>query len=237
MEKLNSDEKMSILMNLDGNEIVRVCSTSKNMGRICSDDRYSPLWKQKILQEFNEKYTGSEKGYDRYKFLRKLHNTEFFILIVVDKTAPGEIPSVNMFDTFEKSVIFVRDSLQIYSYSQIKSALNASFYIETEEHIYILEGIQLTKIKEDYMKEDEKYVNERRQIKILFGDKPQVDDFLENTIREFNSLVRGLNPEDIPDEVQDRVTQTIQKFIDENNLHEHADEVELYIRKNILIPY
>ena len=47
MEKLNSDEKMSILMNLNGNEIIRVCSTSKSMARICSDERYSPLGEEK----------------------------------------------------------------------------------------------------------------------------------------------------------------------------------------------
>ena len=231
MEKLNSDEKMSILMNLNGNEIIRVCSTSKSMGRICSDDRYSPLWKQKILQEFNEKYTGSEKGYDRYKFLRKLYSTTFHTLDIIENGQPDNIETY-IFDNYEKAVIFTRLLLKIYTYSQIKSAFDVAGFIRTESYLYVVDEIKLTKVKEDYMKEDEKYNKEKDFMESLDKEK----EFLY-LIRDINQYIENINREDIPDEVEEEIDRIIQKFIRENGFEEHRDEVDAYIRKNILIPY
>ena len=81
MEKLNSDEKMEVLMRLEGREINRVCQTSKNMARICGDKRYDPLWRRKIKEEFNTDYDGP-LPYDEYKFLYRLKNKDIYIVII-----------------------------------------------------------------------------------------------------------------------------------------------------------
>jgi hypothetical protein len=236
MEKLNSDEKMSILMNLTGGEIVRVCSTSKSMGRICNDDRYSPLWKQKILQEFNEKYTGSEKGYDRYKFLRTLYNTTFYTIRVTEHGQEDNV-ELYLFDKLEKAIIFTRDLLPIYTYSQIKSAFDVANFIRTEDYIYVLEEIKLTKVEEDYMKEQEKYEKEKDFIKSLYKGGRNFYFMFFKLIQDINSYIENIDREDIPDEVQEEISRIIENFIRDNDFTEHKDEVESYIRLNILIPY
>ena len=222
-------------MNLNGNEIIRVCSTSKSMGRICSDDRYSPLWRQKILQEFNEKYTGSEKGYDRYKFLRMLYNTTFFIVNIIDNA--DQNVETFILDKFEKAIIVLRDMLEIYTYSQIKYAIDVAGFIRTENYLYVLEEIRLSKVEEDYMKEEEKYEKEKTFVESLYKGQRNVNIMFYKIIKEINQYIENIDRGDIPDEVEEEIDRMIQKFIRENDFEEHADEVDAYIRKNILIPY
>ena len=235
MEKLNSDEKMSILMNLNGNEIIRVCNTSKSMARICSDDRYSTLWKQKILQEFNEKYIGSEKGYDRYKFLRKLYSTEFFLLIITENGHPDNV-EFYLFDKIEKAIGFTRDLLEIYTYSQVKSAFDIAYFIRTESYLYVIDKIRLAKVEEDYMKEEEQHQKEKSFIKNLYKGE-NFENLFKSIIREINEYTEGWDRENLSDHTGEVIDVLIEEFIEENNFEGHEDEVESYIRKNILIPY
>ena len=81
MEKLNSDEKMSILMKLEGKEISRVCQSSKTLQKICTDERYNPLWRNKIKEEFNTDYKDTQV-YDEFKFLYRLKNIELHVVKV-----------------------------------------------------------------------------------------------------------------------------------------------------------
>ena len=237
MEKLNSDEKMSILMNLNGNEIIRVCSTSKSMGRICSDERYSPLWRRKIQQEFNEKYTGTEKGYDRYKFLRMLYNTTFYALNIIERGNEDNF-ELHIFDKFEKALIFTRNLLEIYTYSQIKYAFDVAHYIRTDTNLYVLEEIKLTKVEEDYMKEEENYEKEKDLIKSLYkGEERNFYRIFYKIIQQINLYIDNIDRENIPDEVEEEIDRIIQQFIRDNSFEEHLSEVESYIRKNILIPH
>lgn len=93
MENLNSDEKMKILINLQGHEIVKVCQTSKKMQLICSDERYNPLWKNKIKNEFNIDYN-KEKAFKKYKELSILYNTTYLLFCYIDEDETGETPRI-----------------------------------------------------------------------------------------------------------------------------------------------
>lgn len=89
MEKLNSDEKMTILMKLTAKEIVKVCQTNKELSRVCGDSRYSPLWYQKIRDDFNVVYNGKNGGragnaFEEYKRLYLLYNTTIYKVNVYD---------------------------------------------------------------------------------------------------------------------------------------------------------
>ena len=101
MENLNSDEKMNVLMKLNGQEIVRVCQTSKNMSRICNDERYDPLWRNKIKQEFNEEYKGS-LPFEKYKFLYQLKTTTIYVIEILD-TEQIDRPDTWMFYSLEEA--------------------------------------------------------------------------------------------------------------------------------------
>ena len=190
---------------------------------------------KKIEQEFNEKYTGSEKGYDRYKFLRMLYNTTFFIVNIIDNG--DQNVETFVFDKFEKAIIFLRDMLDIYTYSQIKYAIDVAGFIRTENYLYVLEEINLIKVKEDYMKEEEKYEKEKDFIKSLYKGQRNVNIMFYKIIKEINQYIENIDREDISEEIQEEIDRIIQKFIRDNNFQEHADEVDAYIRKNILIPY
>ena len=99
MEKLNSDEKMSVLMKLEGKEINRVCQTSKHMARICNDERYDPLWRNKIKEEFDVEYTGS-LPYEKYKFLYQLRHMIVYVVEILNLDELDR-PSTSLFYSLE----------------------------------------------------------------------------------------------------------------------------------------
>ncbi len=77
MEKLNSDEKIMILMNLSAKEIVNTCKTNKDLSRVCNDGRYNSLWIKKIKDDFAENYNGNN-AYEEYKRLYILLKTPIY---------------------------------------------------------------------------------------------------------------------------------------------------------------
>jgi hypothetical protein len=109
MENLNSDEKMSILMKLEGKEINKVCQVSKIMRKICTDERYNPLWRNKIKEEFNIVYTGS-KAYDEFKFLYRLKNTEIHTVKITNEYDWGSDGKVMLFYTERAAFNFMTET-------------------------------------------------------------------------------------------------------------------------------
>jgi len=157
MEKLNSDEKMSILMNLEGKEINKVCQTSKTMQKICNDERYNPLWKNKIREEFNIVYKGS-KANDEFKFLYRLNNTKLHTVKIGVEHNWGEECTVKNFYTKEAAFNFM-----------IEEALNDALinreYREAQSRFLNIHGdleqfLQINGYKnlEDYLGPDEDFL-------------------------------------------------------------------------------
>ena len=104
MENLNSDEKMTILMNLSSNDIIKVCQTSKELSRGCGDVRYNALWDQKIKEDFNVNYKGNN-AYEEYKRLYILLNTPIYLLSI----SYHEYNQIDMynFSSIEKAKLFI----------------------------------------------------------------------------------------------------------------------------------
>ncbi len=102
MEKLNTDVKMKILMDLSSDEIIRVCQTNKDLSRACGDTRYNPLWYQKIKQDFDITYNGNN-GYEEYKFLYRLHRTPIYTV----SASFGEDIKTNISLTYEDALEFL----------------------------------------------------------------------------------------------------------------------------------
>ena len=109
MEKLDSDSKMQVLMNLTGTEIVRLCQTSKSMLDICNRERYLPLWKKKIKEEFNVDYEGNA-GFEEYKFLTKLAKKTIYL--VTELFEEGNMQQGNiLFYTLEASIEYIAEEI------------------------------------------------------------------------------------------------------------------------------
>ena len=127
MEKLNSDEKMTILMKLEGKEINRVCQVSKSLQKICNDERYNPLWKNKIEEEFNIDYNGT-KGYDEFRFLYRLKNVELHVV----KVNTGDNVYADVFYTrkaaFEDMIELVRSNRDRNGEENNKQVIEQNIY-------------------------------------------------------------------------------------------------------------
>ena len=126
MEKLNSDEKMQILMNLNGKEINKVCQTSKSMGRICNDERYDRLWNNKIKKEFNVEVANTDKvrGYDKFKFLTLIQETKIHIVEMKHKEGANLFYSVNEAINFIISIIIEQNlSVRTFKENEVKHAI------------------------------------------------------------------------------------------------------------------
>ncbi len=127
MEKLNSDEKMQILMNLSGKEINKVCQTSKSMGRICNDERYDRLWNNKIKEEFNVEIGNTDKvrGYEKFKFLTLLQETKIHIVEMKHKAGANLFYSVNGAMNFIISIIIEKYvKLRAFKENEVKYAIS-----------------------------------------------------------------------------------------------------------------
>src|SRR5579883_3191771 len=80
MEGLPKEINAEIFKHLTGDEIIKLCSTSKSLNRICSDDpKYVPLWRLKIEKEFGEQYNG-DLAFSQYKFLHKLFFRSIYLV-------------------------------------------------------------------------------------------------------------------------------------------------------------
>ncbi len=122
-DKLNSDEKIMILMKLSSKEILKTCSINKDLARVCGDVRYNPLWYQKIRDDFNitynEKNKFSKNGYEEYKRLYLLYKTCIYTVDVYDA------------DNYKKfSYNFLtREDAEMYVYSIFSEDLYPKIFI------------------------------------------------------------------------------------------------------------
>ena len=231
MEKLNSDAKMQILMKLSGDEIVKVCQTSKDLYRACNDERYTPLWGQKIKDEFNIDYNG-ERGYDKYRDLRTIFGTRYYIVKMID-TDDAEESFSTIFLTKEQAEMFIVIQLaDRFTYAQIKSSLRASDGVRDSFRLYNIEEYKMQPISstdfEDFEEEKRKYEEDYENIK---GDKGKDFDQL------VNDVVNGLNSEIASGiskkKLENKIDESVQQFVELFGLDEK--EVKNFIKKSILV--
>ena len=231
MEKLNSDAKMQILMKLSGDEIIKVCQTSKDLYRACNDERYTPLWRQKIKDEFNIDYNG-ERGYDKYRDLKTIFGTTYYIVTMIDaEDVEGSFST--MFLTKEQAEMFiVVQFVDRFTYSQIKSSLRASNEVRDSFQLYKIEEHKMHPIPssdfEDFEEEKRQFEEEYEKIK---KDKGRDFDLLvSDVVNGLNSkIAKGISKKKLENEIDESVPQFVKLFgLDEK-------EVKDFIKKSILI--
>ena len=191
MEKLNSDEKMSILMKLTGEEIIKVCQTSKDMSRICNDERFTPLWRNKIKEEFNIEYKGTN-GYEKYKYLYMLYRQTFYAVVDVD-TEQHLSSDVILFDTREKAEGYIVDFLGDYfTYSQVISTLRITGHISFGSTIYRIEERKMNNNFTNYGREEENYQLDKEEFFAVFGEnREDAESGFEDQFTEIYNEIEG----------------------------------------------
>lgn len=216
MEKLNSDEKISILMKLDGNEIIKVCQTSKEMSRICNDDRYTPLWRKKIQEEFHLTYDG-ERGFDKYRELRILYDTNIYCVIVTDTSGSDE-PRTVLFYTMEDAKKYIWMNIEEgFNYMQVENTLNANGYIRIGSYRYTIETNRMNNLNtalEDELEEQKRTAENKNKEFYMILKKENVD---EETIKE--EIVDAIT--DLNSDIESR--PALIKFF--RNLEKHVENI------------
>ena len=196
MEKLNSDEKISILMKLDGNEIVKVCQTSKEMSRICNDDRYTSLWRKKIEEEFHLIYDG-QRGFDKYRELRILYNADIYSVIVTDVEG-GEGPRSVLFYTLEDAKNYIWMMMEgEFNYMQVENALNANDYVRNGSYRYMIDSNKMNNLEMGMQTELEE------QKKIAENKERHFYELIRKEFQENEDVDEGIIRENIIDSITD----------------------------------
>lgn len=218
---------MQILMKLSGDEIVKVCQTSKDLYRACNDERYTPLWRQKIKDEFYIDYNG-ERGYDKYRDLRTIFGTRYYIVKMIDTDQNSESYS-KIFLTKEQAENYIILQLsEFFTYSQVKSALKAGDgFIQHSYRLFSIEEERMEPVSS--MDEEERnYNKEYEKFKAFIKD---FDNIFDDTIAQLNS--------DISNRITGkRLNKRIDFFVDRlvflSSIHSR-EEVKNFIMNNILL--
>ena len=231
MEKLNSDEKMSILMKLSGEEIIRVCQTSKDMSRICNDERFTPLWRNKIKAEFDIEYN-EKNGYERYKYLYMLYRQVFYAVVDVDMEQSLSSDAI-LFDTREKAEAYILAMVsEKLTYSQVISTLRIVGHISYGNTIYKIQEHKLYNNSTNYDKEEETYQIDKEKFLNLFGkDRENVESRIEDEFQEIYSEIAGYaSRSKILKLIKTSSKQLAEEFDIEISVIEH------FLLKNIPVP-
>ncbi len=220
MEKFNADEKMSVLMKLDPREIVIVCDTSKKMLQTCTNSKYNIMWEQKIKEDFN--VTGY-KGYEDYKFLKKLHEQKIYVVNVIDHNDPGNSYS-SLFLTRENAIRYIQSSSGI-SYSAIITSLNAQYYVDDGSRAY-----ELVADKIEPVEYNKNYDNQKREYE---RDEEILKSLDKNSYDAINNLIAKLAEEELSiNDAEDRISEEF----DNLNLGEEKRElIEKIIYKRLIL--
>ena len=238
MEKLNSDEKMTILMKLSANEIIKVCQTSKDLYRICGDTRYNPLWFAKIKKDFGINNSQNiENGYEEYKRLHILYKTKFYTVTIEQEQEPDE-DSIEIFLTREDAEIYIHSSVSA-TYSEVETSLIYLHKFRSGDLTYWINEHFLTKKDSVYansiMEEKIKYDGNYNHIEKLFEHMENKDEILQT----FNDIMTDITYDiyEITENakriyIANTLPEKVNYFIKEHNLEMYQSNIMTYV-KNI----
>lgn len=178
MEKLPLDMKVKLLMQLPLQEILSVCSASKELNKVCTEQKYNNLWKQKIYQHFGTKYAGNS-AYNQYIFLNKVHKMTFYNVLIDwdtdDPSTHGPFLSFQEAKDFiiDQYLILMRDIGEPKTYEYTLYQFNGS--VLTGDPTYSIEESAFEdRNTRNYRKEEESVQNVRETLYVsLFGESSE----------------------------------------------------------------
>ncbi len=243
-EKLNSDEKMLILMKLDSKEILKVCATSKDLSRVCNDSRYNPLWYQKIKQDFNISYN-KNKGYEEYKRLFMLLHTEIFTVTIADTNAKEYFSELFLTREDAENYIF---ATYFYNneYAKIKNSLKYINSYEYAENIYTISKTYIQKkgnilnMRDELLQklEEEKneYARKTEEFYNLFNGMRDKDDIISDFKQLIDDSITDMQGKTYYEKEDYRnfnVQESVKELIRDYDLQEYEQEITYYVRYNL----
>ena len=77
---LTSDAKFLLAKELPTKDLLALCSTDSNMKRICISERFNPIWSQRLKNDYNIDYKGSN-GYIEYMLATYVLKQKYYAAI------------------------------------------------------------------------------------------------------------------------------------------------------------
>ena len=216
MEKLNSDEKIQIMLNLTGDEIIKVCQVSTSMQKICDELRYNSLWKQKILEEFQIQYTGIE-GFKKYRELSKLYTMEFYLVTYINFDSPGASWS-DIFLTRDQAVDYIAAAFgSEINYFIVKTNFKYNDEMEASGDLYTIEKSELKIVDPNLIKtEKEEYYKKILKIREFFSqydmDENEYIESLDETLSEIYHLIGQTKVDELSEWETKKIYSIISEF-------------------------
>ena len=242
MEDLSSDVRMELAKYLKGDDILSLCQSSKTMKKICLDERYDPLWWQKIEEEYQITYRGSAAA-KKYEELRKLYTKTFYIVTYRNQDNNAD-PWLQIFDTREKAVEYIAKDVVSYSYQGNYFLIrwiadkadegNDSFEIGSD--IYEIQKkslVSLNDVNEKYLEISKKnYKEEYERLLNILDDKvgaeivSELDDLIIQMLA-LNSF--GYDLTELDETQTEYVNTRIKDFCESMNIEDVCNDVKNYV--------
>lgn len=111
---LTPDTLYSVALELDGGELMKMCSTNNETRRICTSERFNPIWTQKLLKEFNVRYQGNN-AYMEYLQHAYLYKQSCWIATISSRKSTVSITKI--FKNKSDAAAFLANEAMKYHWS------------------------------------------------------------------------------------------------------------------------
>ena len=178
---LTPDAKYSIAENLSGKDLVRLCATDKSMRKICSSNRYDPIWRKRLKDDYNIDFNGTNP-YMEYLHYTYFYNREYWVVtyMIHDNMGKNEI-----YNSLEDAINGATTWIMNYPVMGFKPApLSIKYSLEYNGQIsfpdtivYVDRATFVTEPQYDYKEIYNKEIEELA--KVMFpSSKESQDDFI-----------------------------------------------------------
>lgn len=111
-KNLTPDTIYSVALVLDGSELMKMCSTDKETRRICTSEKFNPIWTSKLLKDFNVKYDGNN-AYMEYLQHAYLYKQTYWVATVFNNN-DNEIVTNKIFKNHSDAAVFLANEAMKY---------------------------------------------------------------------------------------------------------------------------
>jgi hypothetical protein len=109
---LTPDTFYTVAQNLDGGELMKMCSVNNETRRICTSMKFNPIWTEKLMKEFNVKYQGNN-AYMEYLQHAYLYRQTYWVATIFNKN-DNVIVNSKIFKSNYDAAIFLANEAMKY---------------------------------------------------------------------------------------------------------------------------
>jgi hypothetical protein len=184
---LTPDTKYLVGQKLSGKDLVNLCSTDREMRKICSSDKYNKLWQDKLKEDHDVNYEGKNA------YMEYLQNTYFYkkkYYTVIEETN-GYTTHSFIFTEKKEGINWIYHQLKIrsdpLSFPIVNGKLESDGEINCGIYKYYIMNSVFKKSSVDYL---EKYKEKLREIYLVIGkdkkDRKKMEDFVDDFISNYD---------------------------------------------------